>query len=224
MPFVNQPNVGVLVEELNPFVFQRLKKESLIHKNHFEENNKLETSKDLLRAFHKRKLGYTSQYEISPETSKLLTAEICKLIDRFEDKYDYFGRLFNYTVNVEQRETILELERLWVNFQRPTEFLPLHNHTGLYSFVVWVHIPFDIKDERDTETNTDLVNNRTSNFEFIYLDALGKISNHALNIDKHWEGKIAIFPSEMYHQVYPFYTSNDVRISVAGNIRLAIKE
>jgi Putative 2OG-Fe(II) oxygenase len=224
MPFVNQPNVGFLVEELNPFVFQRLKKECLAHKQHFEENNKLETSKDLLRAFHKRKLGYTSQYGISPETNKLLTTEICKLIDRFEDKYDYFGRLFNYTVNVEQRETVLELERLWVNFQRPTEFLPLHNHTGLYSFVIWIHIPFDIKDERDTETNAELVNNRTSNFEFIYLDALGKISAHALNIDKQWEGKVAIFPSEMYHQVYPFYTSDDVRISVAGNIRLAIKE
>ena len=220
MPFVNQPNVGFLVEELNPFVLQRLKKETLLHKKHFEENNKLETSKDLLRAFHKRKVGYTSQYSVSSETSKLLITELRKLIDQFENKYHYFDRLFNYTVDIDQKETSLELENIWVNFQRSTEFLPLHNHTGIYSFVVWVNIPFDIKDERDNETNTDLVNNRTSNFEFIYLDALGKISNHALNIDKQWEGKVALFPSEMYHQVYPFYTSDDVRISVAGNIRL----
>jgi hypothetical protein len=224
MPTFNFTNVGFLIEELNPFVFQRIKKEAQIHKKDFEESGGLETSKDLLRAYGKRKLGYTKEYTISPETTELLMREVFKFIEKFENQFDYFNRLFNYTVNIEQLETRLELERVWVNFQRPAEFLPMHCHSGLYSFVLWVSVPFDIADEKDKEANPDLVKNATGNFEFMYTDALGKMNSHFLAVDRQWEGRIAIFPAELHHQVYPFYTSNDVRISLAGNVRLGMKK
>ena len=35
------------------------------------------------------------------------------------------------------------LNRFWVNFQKENEFNPFHNHSGLWSFVVWVKIPTD---------------------------------------------------------------------------------
>jgi len=223
MTAINFTNVGFLIEDLNPFVFQRIKKEAQIHKKDFEESGGLETSKDLLRAYGKRKFGYTKEYTITPETTDLLMKEVFKFVDKFEETFNYFNRMFNYTVNIDQIASRLELERVWMNFQRPAEFLPMHNHSGIYSFVLWVHVPFNIEDEKDKEANQDLVKNSTGNFEFMYTDALGKLTSHFLPVDRRWEGKIAIFPAELQHHVYPFYTSDDVRISLAGNIRLGMK-
>jgi hypothetical protein len=223
MSFINLPSVGFSIDELNPFIFQRLKKEVLEYKNQFENDGGL-LAKDMLRAYHERTAGYTKNYTVSDDTTSLITKEVLKLIDQFEKQFKYADRMFNFTVNIENKKTKLVLERLWMNFQRAGEFLPLHNHSGLYSFVIWVHIPFAKTDEVVNEVNPDLIKNRTSNFEFVYTDALGKLSYHSLYVDKKWEGKIAIFPAELYHQVYPFYSVNDVRISVAGNIRLEVEQ
>jgi hypothetical protein len=40
-------------------------------------------------------------------------------------------------------------------------------------------------------------------------------------VDKEWEGKIALFPAKLNHLVYPFYTSDEPRISISGNIGFA---
>jgi hypothetical protein len=177
----------------------------------------------MLRAYHERTAGYTKDYKISDETTDLITKEVLKLISQFEQQFNYHEKLFNFPVNIENKKTSLALERLWMNFQRAGEFLPLHNHSGLYSFVIWVYVPFSRDNEVLNEVNPDLIKNRTSNFEFVYTDALGKLSSHALYVDKKWEGRICIFPAELYHQVYPFYSVNDVRISVAGNVRLEVE-
>ena len=36
----------------------------------------------------------------------------------------------------------LLLNQFWVNYQYKTEFNPIHNHTGVYSFVIWMKIPY----------------------------------------------------------------------------------
>ena len=41
----------------------------------------------------------------------------------------------------------LKLESLWVNYQKQHEFNPLHNHFGLISFVIWMKIPTDWKEQ-----------------------------------------------------------------------------
>ena len=33
------------------------------------------------------------------------------------------------------------LQSMWVNYQKQTEFNPLHDHGGVYSFVIWMKIP-----------------------------------------------------------------------------------
>ena len=45
-----------------------------------------------------------------------------------------------------------------------------------------------------------------------------------LFIDKTWEGTIVMFPSWLNHSVYPFYTSDDYRISISGNIVVKIED
>jgi hypothetical protein len=40
-----------------------------------------------------------------------------------------------------------------------------------------------------------------------------------LPVDKTWENVIVLFPAGLTHSVSPFYSSDDYRISVAGNIK-----
>ena len=62
---------------------------------------------------------------------------------------------------------------------------------------------------------------RTSKFTFHYVNVLGQMQHYTLNVDKEFEGNIALFPSHLNHSVNPFYTSDEFRISVAGNLRLS---
>lgn len=55
-------------------------------------------------------------------------------------------------------------------------------------------------------------------FEFVCTDFMGKISQNKISVDKSYEGCIIMFPSSLFHTVYPFYTSDDYRISIAGNL------
>lgn len=134
-------------------------------------------------------------------------------IDSFEEasKYNSYG---------------LTLSNLWVNKQKKYEFNPIHLHSGVLSFVIWIKIPYDLENEESyfppssSETESDRSNSFTSKLAFIYSDILGRTQTTAVPIDKSWEGSILMFPAGLNHCVHPFYTSDDYRISVSGNIRI----
>jgi hypothetical protein len=110
----------------------------------------------------------------------------------------------------------LELRDLWVNLQRKHEFNPIHDHDGYLSFVIWVKIPYNLEDELAMFPHAG--GKETSKFGFVYTTATGAISTEMLPVDKTWEGRMAIFPSKFAHCVYPFYTSDELRISISGNL------
>jgi hypothetical protein len=223
MSFYNLPNVGIYLDTFSPFIFQRIKQEVGKYVSEFENTQgSASESKDLLRLYQKKIQGYTDNYTLSDELVDAIDKEILKLIHKYESKYQYFDKIFNYSTRIDNLETKVSLERIWVNMQRAGEFLPMHHHSGLYSFVIWTTIPFTMSEEKDNTANPDLIKNRTANFEFVYTDALGKVSSYPIPVDKELEGKICIFPAELQHQVYPFYSSTGVRVSVAGNYRLEV--
>ena len=45
-----------------------------------------------------------------------------------------------------------------------------------------------------------------------------------IKLNKKDEGRIVFFPAPMEHIVYPFYTSDEFRISISGNILLNTKK
>jgi hypothetical protein len=47
---------------------------------------------------------------------------------------------------------------------------------------------------------------------------LGTIANCPMFVESGWEGTIVMFPSKLLHIVYPFQTSDDYRVSIAGNL------
>lgn len=116
-------------------------------------------------------------------------------------EYDYYG-----------------LQTLWVNIQQKYEFNPPHVHDGDYSFVIWLKVPFDINDEMKLPMSQKSTMPRAGMFAFQYSNIFGEPVEIAFPVDKKYEGKMFLFPSHLTHQVYPFYTSDDVRISVSGNI------
>jgi hypothetical protein len=110
------------------------------------------------------------------------------------------------------------LESMWVNFQKEGEFNPLHNHTGVWTFVIWIKIPTDYKEQHAIQINANTGKGRASNFEFHYTQMLGDIVEYSYYLDKTSEGNMLFFPAKMMHCVYPFYNSEEERISLAGNI------
>ena len=113
------------------------------------------------------------------------------------------------------------LNTFWANFQHQHEFNPVHKHTGcLFSFVIWLQIPTDWREQHNLPMFQSAREKSVSNFEFVYTDILGKIKTFPFYLDKTCNGKMLFFPSEFPHVVYPFYNSNEERISISGNIAL----
>lgn len=109
----------------------------------------------------------------------------------------------------------------WVNIQKKIEYNPLHEHHGTLSWVIWIKNPYNLKDEDSLpiSANSNLKSN--GRFNFVYSEMTGRIRQHHINLDSSYDGKMVIFPNNLLHQVYPFFTSDEHRISVAGNIFLS---
>ena len=112
------------------------------------------------------------------------------------------------------------LESMWVNYQKKHEFNPLHDHAGVYSFVIWMKIPFEYDDQINLPNSKGTNHPLNSGFVFQYLDILGNIKYHSYFLSKGDEGNMLFFPSQLHHQVYPFYNCDETRISISGNIAL----
>ena len=95
----------------------------------------------------------------------------------------------------------------WINFQKKNEYNPPHSHYGAYSFVIWLSLPYDTKEEKKLyKSSTDF------NFQFIQD---GKIQQCPLDSS---EGDIILFPADLWHSVQPFFLSDEFRVSISGNI------
>ena len=110
------------------------------------------------------------------------------------------------------------LDRLWVNFQKQHEFNPMHNHSGIYSFVVFMKIPTDWREQYEIPFVKESNAPKAGDFEFVYIDIMGNIRPYTYSLDSSFEGIMLFFPAEMMHQVYPFYNCEEERITISGNI------
>jgi hypothetical protein len=131
---------------------------------------------------------------------------------------------FNYTESISlkyMKDRPLVLSEAWVNFQQKGEFNPMHKHSGLYSFVIWIDIPYDIEEEKKHPKSSGSNCNYPGHFMFIFSNVLGGLFQEPLPVDRSWNYTMVLFPAVMNHEVLPFYGSDGYRISLAGNIGLA---
>lgn len=112
----------------------------------------------------------------------------------------------------------LKISNYWVNIQKKYEFNPMHSHDGIFSFVIWIKIPYKISDEVSLDLSNKSNTPRAGMFSFIYTNIFGEIREAEIPVDEYFQGQCFIFPSSLQHTVYPFYTSDQERISVSGNL------
>tara|TARA_B100000424_G_scaffold29161_1_gene19951 strand:+ start:1780 stop:2409 length:630 start_codon:yes stop_codon:yes gene_type:complete len=113
------------------------------------------------------------------------------------------------------------LSSFWANYQKETEFNPLHTHpNSIYSFVIWMKIPTRHEDQKQLEIASDSNSNIISNFQFVYTDVLGNVKSYVYHMSPECEGTMLFFPANLHHQVYPFYNCKEERISLSGNIAM----
>ena len=156
-----------------------------------------------------------SEYLI-PEGKQYVYPLIFALINEHKKKYpQYFKKICGY---MSKKEVDLKLHSLWVNFQKKHEFNPVHVHEGLFSFVFWHKIPYKMSNEIARYPNMRPDQVKAGHFSFLQTNELGRIQSIDLAVDNSWEGKIALFPADLNHCVYPFFTSDDVRITISGNV------
>ena len=102
----------------------------------------------------------------------------------------------------------------WVNYQYQTEFNPMHMHDGITSFVIWMKIPT----RHEEQHNLPFHSKAASDFQFTYCNILGHTVEYPIYMGPEREGLMMLFPSTLHHQVYPFYNTDEPRISIAGNL------
>ena len=112
----------------------------------------------------------------------------------------------------------LRLEYWWVNYQNEGDYLPIHNHGGVYSFAIWLNVPTEHDEQKRIAENSNNIN--ASNFAFHYQNILGEPASYVYEMGKKMEGEMVFFPSELSHAVYPYFECKKQRISISGNIDL----
>ena len=130
----------------------------------------------------------------------------------YATEFDFFSQ---YTVL--KKDAPLFLWQPWVNFQKRYEYNPIHNHSGLFSFVIWLEVPYDIDSAIQANPEQKESLELEGAFNFHFGNAMGQIDTQTIKIDKSMMYKGIIFPAKLYHSIYPFYCSDGIRISVAGN-------
>lgn len=211
-------NQGILIDSLDSLLSKKIDTEiDLMEsriKDRFSENkiSNLEDLNDL-----------NDILTLSQDLEQNIFKKILSMLESYDKTYEYFEVIFNSMVLKKDLDLELSLERTWINLQRKGEFLPMHNHSGLMSFVIWAKIPYLLLDEEKQQKNIFLQKNMAGHFQFLYTDTLGNIRTLNLPVDKTWQGKIAVFPSKTMHCVYPFYSTDEYRFTIAGNISLELK-
>lgn len=109
--------------------------------------------------------------------------------------------------------------KFWLNHQKKTQFQPAHTHDGKYSFVIWLKIPYKIEDEFSLPFVKEAKEKTPGCFCFLTPTPFSHhIHQTRILADNTHEGKVILFPADLTHMVYPFYTSDKDRISIAGNL------
>ena len=156
-----------------------------------------------------------SSFALEDKDDWFFNKTIIPLIDFYEQKVGNLGN----RVPIYGKECPYGMKEWWVNYQKQYEFNPSHSHKGVYSFVVWLKIPYEYEDQnKDKESNS----NRRGIFSFQYTDMLGDIHACDYKLGKKYEGTMLFFPSKLNHEVYPFYNCEEDRISISGNIMVKV--
>jgi len=156
-------------------------------------------------------VGHIRREYAIPDAIPMLEDYVLSIADAHDQTFAYLRNL-----GMLSSHRNLRLRPLWINLQAKHEYNPPHSHSGVYSFVIWLHIPYDLDAELERFPGTR--SDEAAMFNLMTTNIFGRIECHHVPVDRSYEGVICLFPSQMMHYVNPFYTSDDLRISISGNL------
>jgi len=205
LEYYNLPNIGVLKTQLPDNLYSKLLNECLK-----AENNNKNFKTGLTGS------GVPNHYFVK-DTENELKSFVGYLAQSYFEKYPEYLSSINFL----NKNCSFVIDTPWINLQKKHEFLPNHKHDGVLSYSIWIKIPYDIETERN-QKQLKFGNQKFYSFEFSYPNILGQPQQYSIDVTKNEEGTIQMFPSQLIHTVYPFYTSDKYRISVSGNIKFKV--
>jgi len=117
---------------------------------------------------------------------------------------------------IEELNVELSAQDLWVNYMQAGDFNPVHTHGADYSFVLFLDIPKELKNEQEKFEGTSSEPGSLI-FEFTQ-QARPRYATTGTSILPS-TGEFYMFPAMLQHWVAPFKTKC-TRISVSGNIEI----
>jgi len=170
----------------------------------------------------KRLVGNISQSYFVDDPQNLIVRNLLDIMHNscmsefIKREIDNIYKKIDYENNINLEPYLMDM---WVNFQKRGEFQPLHSHQGIFSFVIWLEIPYHYNDESNLHFTKGGMDDVAGNFSFAYsLNQSREVVSRIIRLSPDMNGYCCFFPSDLSHQVYPFYTSNKDRISISGNI------
>ena len=155
----------------------------------------------------------SESYDLYDEDNYFFNKILKTLSEKYISEHNFGSFKSNHL-----RETELCLSKFWVNYQYKHEFNPMHTHSGVLSFVIWLKIPTNWEEQHNLPIAKNSNSPSASDFSFAYTDILGNIQSYKVNLRPEDNGLMLLFPSLLNHQVYPFYDCDEKRISISGNI------
>ena len=199
MKHIEFPNYGYVIDEMPDSVLKKVR-------------SLCSAAKDFGKSQNKALAGQLEEeWYINP---KLIDQEVKDYIHR---NVQHYNEQWNYldAMRFNTSGSAVDIGTMWVNYQKKTEFNPIHYHDGIFSFVMWIDIPFSYEEERELPQAKKSNKAQCGTFQFHYINMLGGITNHPIEAKA---GDFVLFPAGLNHSVYPFYTSDGYRISVSGNL------
>ena len=211
MKIIDLPNFGIAEVELTQRHVDLLYKDLISQAPKgwvFDKNNKITQGTDIPQW----------DFGFSDETNQeFLGNSLAPAIHEYTEKYG------KHTLLCTSQMHHITLSRCWVRCSKPGEYLSVHDHSALFSFAVWLNIPYDYREEQaDNEAFTPYA----GDFQLIYPATTGLMLKKNYQLDRSMEKKMIIFPAQISHMVYPHHTTNqaefegEYRVCVAGNVAL----
>ena len=136
-----------------------------------------------------------------------------KFVPHMANYLGVYDQMFQRFVNKPyEKKPEYILTALWINYQKQYEFNPPHDHDGKLSFVTYLQIPDELKEEHKNYTGKSC---GPGGIQFVYGDGPRECITYQSFFPE--EGDMYIFPAWLKHWVAPF-KSDCTRISVSGNI------
>lgn len=210
-------NIGIIVGKLPQDLILLIK----------EELEEIQSDFSSAIPNNKNLVGHIKQEYNMPRAREYLKSYLFEMVQLHIKAYDPLEKIGisrRKPPNNKKSPLVIEVGGIWANFQKKYEFNPIHDHGGMYSFVTWIQIPYFKAIEEKMSPGALANSNKSGMFEFVYTDILGNVVCESFPTDNSMESFIVLFPARLNHTVYPFFSSDNYRISVSGNLYIEHKE